>query len=198
MIRLQKFYLKLLSFILGLTLWFYVQGLDVVETSLKVPIFFSNISKNLYLDEVSNSEVSVWIKGPKQTLSQILKSDKKLEINLNEYKEGRSEIKIMHSMLDFPRNVEITRIHPEKIKVLLVLLMQKKVKVKADYEGKRHIYINPPYVLVSGEKKAVEKLNFVMTEPINDADSRSEITVDLVLPNDKFEVKPNRVNVLFK
>lgn len=198
MTRLQKFYLKLLSFILGLTLWFYVQGLDVVETSLKVPIFFSNISKNLYLDEISNSEVSVWIKGPKNTLSQILKSDKKLEINLNGHKEGKSEIKIMPSMLDFPRNVEITRIHPEKIKVLLVLIMQKKVKVKADYEGTKHIYINPPYVLVSGERKALEKLNFVMTEPLNDADSRSEITVDLVLPNDKFEVKPSRVKVLFK
>ncbi|GAB4432863.1 MAG: hypothetical protein OHK0040_03100 [bacterium] len=194
----QNFYLKLLSFVLALTLWFYVQGRETVETSLKFTLFFSDIHQNLYIDESSNSELVVWVKGGKPAISQLLKSEKKLDISLKGYKEGRYYLTITPFMLNLPKNVEITRIQPERIWFRLQRLYQKQVRVRADYSGKRSFKIEPMTVTVMGEKRAVDNIENILTEPFSDADSKKEIYVKLSLPSERVSIHPEKVKIIFR
>lgn len=194
----QNFYLKLLSLLLGLTLWFYVQGRETVETSLKLALFFSDIHENLYLEEISNPEVTVWIKGGKPAVSQLIKTEKRLDISLKGYKEGRHSLSVTPFMLDLPRNIDITRIQPEKIWFRLQPLIQKRVHVKSDYSGKKSFVINPPVILLKGEKKALEGIENIFTEPFSDNGNKKEIYVKLVTPSEKVKLIPDKVKITFR
>lgn len=194
----QNFYLKILSFVLALTLWFYVQGRETVETSLKFALFFSDIHQNLYIEESSNSELVVWVKGGKPAISQLLKSEKKLDISLKGYKEGRYYLPITPFMLNLPKNIEITRIQPEKISFRLQRLYQKQVNVRADYSGKRSFKIEPMTVMVRGEKRVLDNIENIFTEPFSDEGNKKEIYVRLSLPAERVNVHPEKVKVIFR
>lgn len=194
----QNFYLKLISLLLGVTLWFYVQGRESVETSLKVTLFFSNISEDLYLDDVSTSELTVWVKGPKPIVSNFVKGENKLDISLKGYKAGKYSLPVTTSMLDFPRNIEVIRIHPDKISFKIQPFVEKRVRVIADYKGDRAYAILPQVVLIKGEGKILENLERIYTEPIGEVRGRKEVVVKLVTPASNIKVIPDKVKVIFK
>ncbi len=193
----QNIYLKLVALLLGVTLWVYVQGRDMVETSVKLTLLFSGIQDSLYLEDVSVPEVTVWIKGSKQAVSQIIRTEKKLDINLKGYKEGRYSLNITPFMLDFPKNLEIIRIQPDKIAFRLQPLFQKKLPVVADYNGKRKFIIEPKTVIVRGDKRVIEGLSYLTTEPFSD-EGKNKVEVRVLTPSEKVKITPEKVEITFK
>lgn len=194
----QNFYLKFISILLGVTLWLYVQGRDTVETSAKLALFFSNLNENYYLDDISGTEITVWIKGAKPVISQLLKAEKRLEINLKGYKEGRYTVTITPSMIGFSKNIEVTRIQPEKIMFRLRPIAEKRVPVKVDYEGHALYHTSPSFVTIKGERKHIEGVNYVVTEPIVPNKKNKNIKVKLVNPGGNVKIIPESVDVIFK
>lgn len=62
---LNNFGLKLLSIFLAILLWFYVQGREISEMSVKYGIIYNSLAEDLYIDNTSTNEILVWLKGPK-------------------------------------------------------------------------------------------------------------------------------------
>lgn len=194
----QNFYLKLISLLLGITLWFYVQGKESVETSLKITLFFSNVSEEFYLDDVSTSDITVWIKGPRPIVSNFIRNDNKLDISLKGYKSGKYSLPITTSMLDFPRNIEVIRIQPDKISFKIKPFVEKRVRVIADYKGSISYRITPQFVVVKGEAKSLENIEYLYTEQIDEVKGAKEIVVKLVTPAGNVKVIPDKVKISFK
>jgi len=194
----QNFYLKLISLLLGITLWFYVQGRETVETSVRLSLFFSDIHESLYLEDVSASDITIWIKGAKPVVSQLIKRENKVDISLKGYKVGRYSLTLTPFMLNLPKNIEIMRIQPDKISFRIQPLLEKKVRVALDYKGSRAYVVSPSIVVVKGERKVVESLDSLVTEPIEDVTGKKDVMVKLIVPSGNVKVFPERVKVTFR
>lgn len=195
---LENWSLKIIAFLFAITLWFYVQGRDVVETAIRFNIFFSNIPQNLYIDEINASEILVWVKGPKHIVSNLMKNEKKIEFNVKGQRAGKFIYEIKQEKLNLPSNTQVLRIQPEKITVRFLPFMEKRVKVVAQYNGIRKYSIEPKYVVVRGPRNIVDNMNYILTDFIDSNEKQKEIIVKIIVPNDKVIVSNEIVKIIFK
>ncbi len=186
--------LKILSIILAILLWFFVQGQDISETSIKYYLMFSNLPENHYIDNSSTSDISVWVRAPKNLLKRLTKNDLKVDLNLKNYREGRHIIEINENLLNLPRNVEIIKIQPAKIQIHLLKYAEKKVKVNAEYTGNRKIAIEPDYVKIKGERKSLSSVDSVNTENFS-ADKPGTFYINIKQPSENLKVEPEKVKI---
>jgi YbbR domain-containing protein len=195
---LENIHLKIFAVIFAFTLWFYVQGRDIVETAMKFSLIFSNVPSNLYIEEASASEVTVWVRAPKYLLTSTQKTEEKIDLSLGNYKPGKFSLGIGPESLDLPAVFEITRIQPEKVVVKLAPFMHKEVKIEADYDGRRAYKIEPEKVMVRGGRKTVEGLKQIYTERFDDTGKKKEIQVKILNPVDNIYLSHDKVNVKFR
>ncbi len=186
--------LKILSVLLAVLLWFYVQGQDLSETTMRYFLMFSNMPENLYIDNGSSSEISVWVKAPKNILKRATTADRKIDIDLKDYKEGKHVIEVTENLLNLPRNIDVIKIQPNKIHVHLSRYVEKRVKVYADYKGDRKILLEPAYVRIRGERKTLANIDGVNTESFT-ANNPDTFYVKIQLPFENIKVEPEKVKV---
>ena len=195
---LENIHLKIFAVIFAFTLWFYVQGRDIVETAMKFNIIFSGIPNHLYIEETSTSEVTAWVRAPKYLVTNALKAEGKIEFNLKNYKQGKLSFGVGPENLNLPGNFEITRIQPEKISVNLAPFMHKEVKVFADYQGRRAYNLEPQTVWLRGAKRVVENIKQVNTEKFDDSGGKKEINIHIIDPGENIYLSQDKVKVKFK
>lgn len=186
--------LKLLSVFLATLLWFYVQGREVSEMAIRYGIIFTGMSENLYIDSSSSPEVVAWIKASKNLLKRYAKNDMKIEINLRNYKEGRYTIDISEETLNLPKSVEITRIHPNKVHIRLARYLEKKVRVIPDYNNRRKISIDPPYVKIKGDRKTLSNIDSIYTEDFTEIKEKT-FYIKLLPPAEGIKIEPEKVKI---
>jgi YbbR domain-containing protein len=189
--------LKLVAFLLSVAIWFYVQARGVNEAPLKYNLLFTDIPDGLYLEEVNNTEITVWVKGPKHLLTNAIEKNNTLEISLKGQKVGKVTYNIYSNMFSLPSNFQILRIQPEKITLKLSPYMEKRVKVVVQYGGVRKYKVTPNSILIRGPKNIVDSISFVQTEEIPHDERAKQREVRLLNPSEKVGLSQNYVKVTF-
>lgn len=192
---LNNFGLKLLSIFLAILLWFYVQGREISEMSVKYGIIYNSLAEDLYIDNTSTNEILVWLKGPKNLLKEYIKNDGKIEINLKNYNEGKHIIDIKEDMLKLKGGIDVIRIQPNKFTLTILKFLEKKVKVIPQYKGDKRIKIEPLYIKIKGEKKTILSLDTIYTDEF-EVSGKKPFYVKLIPPAENIKLEVDKVKVM--
>jgi len=189
--------LKLVALLLSIAIWFYVQTRGIIEAPLKYNLLFTDIPEGLYLEEANNAEITVWVKGPKHLLTNVIEKNNTIEISLKEQKAGKVTYNIYSNMFSLPSNFQILRIQPEKVTIKLSPYMEKKVRVLVQYDGVRKYKVTPNNILIRGPKNVVDSISFVQTEEISSDERSKHKEVRLLNPSERVVLSQNYVKVTF-
>ncbi len=117
---LQHSGLKALSFAIALLAWLlFAYDPNTVQRTFVAPIEYRNLAKGVELDATAPTEARITLTGSDRDFRFLDPGSLKIAIDLADKKPGRQEIPIVRSNLKLPGNVEIYRIEPRIIKLLL-------------------------------------------------------------------------------
>ena len=131
--------LKVLAALITLVLWLSVSSQPVSETTLRLPITFQNVPKNLSVVDQDADSVQVKVKGPSDILSRIRSGavhlDTIVDLNAFEDRPGKRVITLSNSNVSTPATVDAVDIKPARLSITLSPLIEKVVPIQPLFEG---------------------------------------------------------------
>ncbi len=180
------------SLAIALFLWAYVVVEKQPEMGFLVPVQFKNLPGNLALiQDPQDTEVELRVKGQHSILYNLTSRQFKLIIDLDRIPVGETIFTLTPKNVLAPRGVEIIRLLPPQVKVLLEPQVERLVPIEAvvlgvpaegfELEG---VYLYPDTVKVLGAKSLAEELKSIRTVSISVSGLTSSATsmVDLIQP----------------
>ncbi len=170
---IENWFLKLLSLIFALILWFFVMGEQKQEVSYAVPLVLKNIPTGLMVANQVPSQVDVRINGPRTLLMNIRSTDISIGVDLKDLQPGLTSFKRLEERFNLPSALKVTRLSPSYVDVKLERIKAKPVPVKvvlaglpaAGYELGPVVAV-PGKVVVEGAEGELKNINEVKTEAV--------------------------------
>jgi len=166
---------KLLSVALAFALWVAVTGENVIVQDYDVPLEIA-LGDGYTLVGSPPDRGDVRLRGPETLLRQInpLRHEMELMLDLSEATSGERTIQLgPDNLLGLPRGVEIARIVPNRLSLLVDEQMQRTLPVEPSFMGDPpsgySLYgarVTPETLTVVGPKSKVETLARMGTDPI--------------------------------
>lgn len=180
---LKNWNIKLICLLLALGLYFWVQNEDVEERRLNIPLEILNLPKNLVMASTPPKFTRVVIKGSKKILTSLTSASIRSEIDLLTAQLGNNQsFNVKLKQVDFPDRVEVINFSPKRVTLNLEEIETKKLKLNIIIEGKlKEGYelgkptVQPEFVMASGPKSVISKLEKVEMEPVSIEGKFSEI-----------------------
>ena len=150
--------LKLLSLIIGASLWYIVAGEDQFETTMTVPLELHNLPADLVIANQYKREIEVSIRGPRRLIRDLRQQNITRPVNLAQAEPGALVIKNDSDSIAFPQGISVQRLQPTNITLLVDKLLQKDFVVTPQTKGKPA----PGYIL---DKVTLEPERITLTGP---------------------------------
>ncbi len=195
---------KILSITVALMAWLYVQGTEVVETTIRARVVW-NLPEELATADYLRNYVALTIGGPRNATRRA--EGVRIPINLQDIGPGEHSLDFSSfPVVGLPPNVQVLGITPSSDSFVLDEVARRKVRVEVEDSlvGElapgwmiASMEITPPVVPIRGPRMVVEDITAVPTETvdISDASSDFERWVDLDLPRGVRHVGEERVRV---
>ncbi|MBI4655097.1 MAG: hypothetical protein HY752_08950 [Nitrospirae bacterium] len=195
--------LKLASLALAIALWFFVVSKGSLGIIMDVPVGFKNLPSGLELVEVTKA-VSINIEGQERILKSLKQENINVLIDLKNAKKGELFFSVSPENVSLPKNLVITKISPQTVRLVLEEKLRKNVIVSpliisspatGYILGK--IEVIPKSVEIEGPLTAVTKVYSLKTEPIDISGitADSQYTVNLNITQKNVRVNPPEVKV---
>ena len=169
----KNLWLKLASFILAVALWFFVVLSGRLGIVMDIPIMYINVPRAYEVVDFPKT-VSVSIEGQERLIRNLKQNEISAVIDLSNAKEGKSFYTITNDNIKLPNTLEVTRIEPHTIAVVLEKQLSKSVPVQPAIVGvPQHgfvideIKVAPETVVIEGPKSVISKIRNIKTEPID-------------------------------
>ncbi|PMP67672.1 MAG: hypothetical protein C0190_02810 [Thermodesulfobacterium geofontis] len=196
--------LKIISFILAVTLWYFVVLGKPVEKDLEIPIILKNSNPN-YLVEISPSEVLLKVEATRRILRNFPNNNLKLEIDISRYSSGVHQIRVPIENLNLPSDLKVKEIKPNLITLVIKRVGIKRIPVKPTYETEENfpkrfkLIIKPSYVTIKAPVEVLVTTYYIPTQPLDilKLKIKREIEADLVLPPGILSVYPKKVKIFY-
>ncbi len=197
--------LKIISFVLAITLWYFVVLGKPVEKKIEVPIIHK-LSNLDYLVEINPSNIAMKIETTRRVLRTFPESNLKLELNLSKYSPGVYQIRVPIEKLNIPSEIKIKEISPDSLTVIIKKIEAKKVPVKPIYLQeaisikKFTLIIKPAYVTIKAPAEVLFNIHSVSTEPLNIIKLKliKETEVGIISPPGVLSTIPQKVKIIYK
>jgi YbbR domain-containing protein len=183
--------LKLLAFILALTVYLLVNTDEDRDMPVRVPVVYKTPPDKALVSKPVD-QIEIVIRGPYR---RIRRFDPReigwIDLDLTDGRSG--EIAITADMIDLPRGLELVEIEPKVVQVAFEDAKVGTVRVEPSFGGRPlsgfrvdrdQVRVDPPEVLVRGAEGLIDALDVVRTQEIR-VDGRSDtfpVTVGLVPP----------------
>lgn len=173
---LSNTFLKIISVIIAIIVWFIVVTSEQHEVSFYVPIKFSNEPQGVKGFTDTNL-ISVLVKGPKMTLKNLTFNDIRVVIDLSNFKSGEYLYRIKPNDIILPSGISLIRVEPQDIKITIDKVVKKTVKVVPSFIGEVKngykifgVSVTPNHVTAYGVGKKIKLIDSIETLPINISD----------------------------
>ncbi len=170
----QNWFLKILSVVFALILWFFVMGERKLEVGYAIPLELRNLPPGLLVANEVPTVVDVRISGPRTLLMNLRPSDVSIAVDLKDLQPGLTSFKRLEERLNIPSALKVTRISPSFIDVKLDRLKEKTVPVVATLIGKppegvtvERVAVLPETVVVTGAEGEIKDISEVVTEAVS-------------------------------
>ncbi len=166
--------LKLVSLLLGFSLWYAVAREQEAEFSLSIPIELRDLPEGLEVLEESVQQVEVRLRGSADVLRRLTPQDVNVGIDLLNAEEGERLAYLTPRDVAVPFGARVSRVTPTTVRIVLDRTVESSVEViprvvgspAAGFELVR-IELSPQRIDVVGPSSHVEGLEQVTTEPIS-------------------------------
>lgn len=180
--------LKLMSLALALLLWMVVAGEETVERGLRVPLELQQVPAGLELTGDIPSAVDVRVRGSSGALSRLAAGDVVAVIDLRTAREGHRLFPLTPDQMRVPFGVEVVQITPSAVAIAFEKSASRQVPVVPAVEGRPAPgfvvggrIADPKTVEVVGPESVVKEVTEVLTEAVNVAGARQNVTQTVVL-----------------
>ncbi|MBT3220443.1 MAG: hypothetical protein HN348_15260 [Proteobacteria bacterium] len=165
---------KLLSFLIAVLAWWYVQSNNPTEEKIRVEIDWT-MPKGLMTVEAMPSSTYITIEGTRTAVRKTREQrDILLFADLSQYGIGKHSIEFSKvNVRGLPTGVQVEGFSPANVPFTVDEVWTKNVKVKAEQVGEPGtgyevigVFLNPNVVEIQGPRARVEELVEVETAPI--------------------------------
>ncbi len=119
----------IISLFLALISWYFFSfQATIVQKSFLVPVEFYNLSEEMVLDEVNETQVFLVLQGKEQDFKLLDEKNLKVSIDVSQLSPGRHRVLIRKENIKNIKNFELVKVEPSTIKFYL--------KVKEKEENK--------------------------------------------------------------
>lgn len=166
--------LKLVSLLLGFSLWYAVAREQEAEFSLSIPIELRDLPEGLEVVEESVQQVEVRLRGPAEALRRLTPQDVNVGIELKEAEPGEHLAYLSPREVAAPFAARVMRVTPTSVRLLLDRTVERTVQVIPRVVGSpaegfelHKIDLSPQSIEVVGPSTHVSGLEQVTTEPVS-------------------------------
>lgn len=179
--------LKVFSLAFACGLWLLVNaGERDTEKTLVVPVELGNLPSQLVVIGGRVDSVDLRVKGPRTLLGRF--HPRKITLNLSGVRPGPASFRVSSDLLSLPRGVKIQRISPSQVNLEVAAIIRRKIPVRPDVMGTpphgylvKEVEVVPNAVEVVGPAPQIEKIDAVMTVPVDVSRFIQSQTQDLPL-----------------
>ena len=155
--RPKNWVLKLLSLLFALFLWYFVVGEDKVDMNVTIPVEIVNLPRDLVISNQFKKQLEVTISGQRSLIRALTEQHISRYIDLSKVSPGTLVIQHQPDSISLPRGLNILRIQPPTLTLLLDQLIKKELSIKPILVGKVDKYYkldsvvaDPPTLEISG------------------------------------------------
>jgi YbbR domain-containing protein len=166
--------IKLLSVLLGFSLWYAVAREQEAEFSLSIPIELRDLPEGLEVIEESVQQVEVRLRGPAEILRRLTPQDVYVGIDLKEAEAGERLAYLSPREVAAPFGSRVMRVTPTSVRLVLDKTVKRTVEVIPRVVGSPaegyelyNIDLSPRSIEVVGPSSHVSGLEQVTTEPVS-------------------------------
>ncbi len=166
--------LKFLSIVLAVVLWSAVGDQRVVERSMRVPLEFHNLPRNLELVASPPDVVEVRLRGASGALSRLAPGEVVAVLDLTAARAGTRLFHLITDEVRAPYGVEVAQVNPTTVSLTFEQSASKRVPVVPAVDGDPaegyrvgRIKSDPEVVAIVGPASQVELVNSATTEPVS-------------------------------
>lgn len=184
---------KLISLVIAVLLWLYVNYKKLPERSFTIPIALNSMPKELSLMESYINVVKVKIKGPEDVIQTYLPAHFSAYVDLKKAGRGQNYLPVKVQTLKKNKRLRIVSILPSEIAVSLDKFIMKELPVSPvivntpaeGYVRSEETYY-PKNITVKGPARIVGEMNALLTKPVDIGGVTGSIykEVELDLPNE--------------
>ncbi len=182
--------IKILSVVLAISMWVFVTYRGQSEMAVDVPIGFKNVPKGLELLRESAKTVALNLRGQERLLKNLKPMDINVFVDLSNAKRGESTYYLDKNAVMVPGTVDILRVEPTYVRVVLDESMKKTLPVKASIIGAPEkgfrivsVDVKPSAVTVEGARTEIERMAVLRTEAVDvtgfDSDIKETVRVNI-------------------
>jgi YbbR domain-containing protein len=182
--------LKLLSLIIGASLWYFVAAEDRLDLTVTIPLELRNLPSNLVVANQYRKDIEVVVSGPRRLIQEMRQQNISRPVDLGKAEPGPMVVKNDAESIPLPRGIAVQRVQPANITLLIDRLAKKDFTITPITKGKpaagfvlESLTLNPPQITVTGPQTILEKETALKTSVINleGVDSSSTFQVHLNL-----------------
>lgn len=175
--------IKIVSLVLAVLMWVFATYRGQAEMAVDVPIGFKNMRKDLELLRTSAKIATLNLRGEDRLLKSLRPMDISVVVDLANAKRGETTCYLDKNDVIVPGTVDVLRVEPTSIRVVLDEAMAKTLPVKASIVGIPEkgfkivsVDVKPSAVVVEGAKTELAKIAVLRTEAIDVTGLDSDIT----------------------
>ena len=166
--------LKLVSLVLGFSLWYIVAGGQGTEMVVPVPLEYRNVPEGLEVIEESVQQADIRLRGSSEILRRISPQEIQVGVDLSGAQPGEQSIYLAPDQVVVPFGVRVMRVTPATIKLQLDETSRRNVHIVPRVVGSPasgfelvNIWLGSPEIEVSGPASRLANLEQVTTEPLS-------------------------------
>lgn len=173
---LSNLWLKLLSLLLAITVWFVVstpRREPVSERAFAAPLSLVRMPREMAITTQVPDSVTVRLRGRASELRSLSSQNLEVTLDLNWVTPGEANITMGRQAINVPPGIEVVAMEPSKVRFRVEQVRQKLVSVRPLLIGqppRGYIAgdptVNPDHALVQGPISLVRNLEDVATERI--------------------------------
>ena len=179
---------KLLSLLIAVLAWVYVQGERVHEANLKAEIVWTLPPALMTIDPLPET-INVRVLGTRTATARAQESLISIPIDLANLGVGSERVDFSnHPPVELPPGVEIMNFQPRTLQIQLDEISTRKVQVRPSLVGDpiaghtvNEVHIEPAVVEVTGPRMLVASLQEVFTEPIDVSGLQRDASYEVIL-----------------
>jgi len=166
--------LKLLSLIIGTSLWYFVVGQDQVDMIVSIPLELHNLPADLVIANQYKKDIEVAIRGPRRLIQEMRQQNISRPVDLSKAAPGAMVVKNDSDSIPFPQGIAVQRVQPANITLLVDRLIQKDFAITPVTKGKpaagfvvESLTLKPPRITVTGPQTVLDRETVLKTSVIS-------------------------------
>ena len=172
--RPKNWVLKLVSLLFALFLWYFVVGEDKVDMNVTIPVEIVNLPRDLVISNQYKKQLEVTVSGQRSLIRGMTEQHISRSVDLSKAEPGTVVVQNHPDSISLPRGLNILRVQPPTLTLLLDRLIKKELIIEPILVGKVHkdfrldsVTVEPPELEISGPRAILDQEENLNTRPID-------------------------------